>query len=562
MPSSAVYPDINIPDVDLWGLMFENEREEKFPVDKTIYRDAITNRQYTYSGLRDAAIAFGQGLRSAWDWKKGDIITLFTPNSIDMPVVIYGTFFAGGIVSPANPSYSVDELAFQLKDNGTKAIATFKSLLPIVTAAARKTGISPGQIILIGDERDFSGQFRHVDEIMRATSPHGQLRARLNPDTDLAFLVYSSGTTGLPKGVILSHRNIVSNVLMVSSSVGKSYSWHKDKLIGILPFYHIYGLTCLIHQPLYRGIEMIAMERFDLETFLGTVQDEKITFVYLAPPVLVHLANNPIVDKYDLSSLRMVTSGAAPLTRELVDTVHKRLNIKINQAYGLSETSPITHTQPWDEWYTSVGSVGKLMPNLSAKYLSPDGGEVPTGQDGELCLKGPSIFKGYLNNEEGTRNAFTSDGYFKTGDVGYHDSRHNFYITDRVKELIKYKGFQVAPAGESTSYLNETYLMAITELEGLLISHPTVADVAVIGVDQDHTEVPRAYIVLSHSVRESPTTAEVIRKWMDSKVSHHKKLRGGVRFVDQIPKSAAGKILRRNLKEIAKQEQASLQAKL
>lgn len=189
------------------------------------------------------------------------------------------------------------------------------------------------------------------------------------------------------------------------------------------------------------------MERFDLEIFLRTVQNQKITFVYVAPPVLVHLANNPIVDKYDLSSLRMVTSGAAPLTRELVDKVHSRLKIRINQAYGLSETSPITHTQPWDEWHTSVGSVGKLMPNLTAKYLSPDGEEVNTGENGELCLKGPNIFKGYWKNKEGTAHSFTSDGYYKTGDVGYHDSRENFYITDRVKELIKYKGFQVAPAG-------------------------------------------------------------------------------------------------------------------
>ncbi|KAK5806181.1 hypothetical protein VI817_000439 [Penicillium citrinum] len=468
-------------------------------------------------GLHDAAAIFGQGLRSKWDWKKGDILTLFAPNNIDVPVIIYGTFFAGGIVSPANPSYSADELAFQLKDNGTKAIATFNYLLPVATAAAKKIGIPTTHIILLGDRRDSSNQFQHFEQIKStSTYLHEPPREKLDPNHDLAFLVYSSGTTGLPKGVMLSHRNIVANVLMVASS------------------------------PLYRGIEMVAMERFELETFLRTVQNERITFAYLAPPVLVHLANNPIVEKYDLSSLRMVTSGAAPLTRELVDTVHSRLKIRINQAYGLSETSPITHTQPWDEWYTSVGSVGKLMPNLTAKFLSPDGAEVPTGQDGELALKGPSIFRGYWNNKEGSARSFTADGYYKTGDVGYHDDQENFYITDRVKELIKYKGFQVAPA----------------ELEGLLISHPNVNDVAVIGVDQDHTEVPRAYIVLSQGVEKSPAVGEKIREWIDFRVSHHKKLRGGVRFVDEIPKSAAGKILRRNLKEVAKKEQIPSKAKL
>jgi long-subunit acyl-CoA synthetase (AMP-forming) len=192
---------------------------------------------------------------------------------------------------------------------------------------------------------------------------------------------------------------------------------------------------------------MVAVERFDLEIFLRTIQNARITFAYVAPPVLVHLASNPMAHKFDLSSLRMVTSGAAPLTRELVETIHSRLNIRINQAYGLSETSPVTHAQPWDDWHASVGSVGKLMPNLTAKCLSPEGAEVPAGENGELCLKGPSIFRGYWKNEQGTAISFTTDGYYKTGDVGYHDKEENFYVTDRVKELIKYKGFQVAPAG-------------------------------------------------------------------------------------------------------------------
>lgn len=306
------------------------------------------------------------------------------------------------------------------------------------------------------------------------------------------------------------------------------------------------------------------MERFDLETFLRIIQDAQITFAYVAPPVLVHLANNPVVDKYDLTSLRMVTSGAAPLTRELVDTVHSRLKIRINQAYGLSETSPITHTQPWDEWYTSVGSVGKLMPNLTAKYLSPEGTEVPSGENGELCLKGPNIFKGYWKNKEGTAISFTTDGYYKTGDVGYHDIEENFYITDRVKELIKYKGFQVAPAGKLSIQENIRRIAfnRVTELEGLLISHQSVNDVAVIGVDQEHTEVPRAYIVVPNGIERSPTTVNEIRTWVDAKVSSHKRLRGGIRFVDEIPKSAAGKILRRNLKDAAKQERISSKARL
>lgn len=291
---------------------------------------------------------------------------------------------------------------------------------------------------------------------------------------------------------------------------------------------------------------MVGVPKFDLQVFLSAIQQHRITFVYVAPPVLVQLANSPVAEQYDLSSLRMITSGAAPLTRELVDAVHNRLNIKINQAYGLSETSPITHMQPWDEWYATVGSVGKLMPNLTAQYLSPDGEEVPAGTSGELCLKGPNVFKGYWKNKEGTEKAFTPHGFYRTGDVGYQDTDHNFYITDRVKELIKYKGFQVAPA----------------ELEGLLISHPSVIDVAVIGIEtQDRNELPRAYIVLASGVDTSDDTAQEIIQWMDGKVAHHKKLRGGIRFIESIPKTPTGKILRKDLKEASKHEQEQTRAK-
>ncbi len=244
-----------------------------------------------------------------------------------------------------------------------------------------------------------------------------------------------------------------------------------------------------------------------------------------------------------------MNSGAAPLTQELVEAVHKRLKVPVKQGYGLSETSPTTHTQPWDDWNKTIGSVGRLFPNMSAKHMSPEGTEVPAGEVGELWMKGPNIFKGYHNNPEGTKNALTEDGYFKTGDVGYQDKDGNFYITDRVKELIKYKGFQVPPA----------------ELEGLLLSHPKINDVAVVGVysEDQATEVPRAYIVPAPGVEGGRKTEEDIVAWLRAKVANHKRLRGGVRFVDEIPKSASGKILRRVLKIRAQEEaEKGLKAKL
>lgn len=299
---------------------------------------------------------------------------------------------------------------------------------------------------------------------------------------------------------------------------------------------------------MYSGFELVVMPKFDLESFCKVIQDQKVTMGYVVPPVILQLAKNPIVDKYDLSSLRMMNSGAAPLTKELVEALYARLKVPVKQGYGLSETSPTTHTQPWDRWQSTIGSVGTLLPNQTAKYMSAEEKEVAVGEVGELWIKGPNIFKGYLNNKAGTENALTSDGYFKTGDVGFQDNQGNFYITDRVKELIKYKGFQVPPA----------------ELEGLLASHTQIDDVAVIGVynKEQATEVPRAYVVVTKGTAKDKATEKNIVEWMNAKVAGHKKLRGGVRFIDEIPKSASGKILRRVLKDQVKKEEEEPKAKL
>lgn len=298
------------------------------------------------------------------------------------------------------------------------------------------------------------------------------------------------------------------------------------------------------------------MERFDIEKWCAHVQNYRITFSYVVPPVVLLLSKHPIVDKYDLSSLRMMNSGAAPLTRELVEAVYARIKCGIKQGYGLSETSPTTHTQPWEEWRTSIGSVGKLLSNMEAKYMTmpedeSEPREVSVGEVGELYMKGPNIFQGYHNNPAATADCLT-DGWFRTGDVGYQDKNGNFYITDRVKELIKYKGFQVAPA----------------ELEGILVDHEAIDDVAVIGIESEAhgTEVPLAFVVRSAKSKASGASAEQeaanIIKWLDGKVAYHKRLRGGVRFVDAIPKSVSGKILRRVLKAQAKEAAAAPKAKL
>lgn len=551
MPSKSPFPDVEIPDTDLWGLMFDR-KDRDFSDNKVIYRAIGSDRRHTFADVKTLATLFGEGLRNLWDWQKDEVLALYAPNDIDIAPVIYGTFFAGGIVTPANPGYSADELAYQLNNAGAHALVTTKQFLKTALEAAEKANIPNDRVILLGAEKDETHRVKHWSNIRKTSGALRYRRRRAKPE-DLAFLAFSSGTTGLPKGVMLTHRNIVADLLLVKNAVGKWYSSTNDKFLGVLPFFHIYGLTGLVHQTLHRGIEVVVMPAFDMETFLKTIQEHRITFIYVAPPVIVRLARDKMVDKYDLSSVKMITSGAAPLTQELVDSVHKRLKIKINQAYGLSETSPMTHTQPWDEWYSSVGSVGKMFPNMLAKYMSADGKELGPGEAGELWLSGPNVFRGYWKNDKATKESLTEDSFFKTGDIGFQDEQHNFYITDRVKELIKYKGFQVPPA----------------ELEGKLMESELVDDVAVIGVndEQQHTEVPRAYIVAAQDKRANAgdSEARAIVDWMSKKVASHKRLRGGIVFIDEIPKSASGKILRRVLKERSKDDiplGTTVQAKL
>ncbi|KAF3912090.1 hypothetical protein ABW21_db0203628 [Orbilia brochopaga] len=547
MPVDSLYPPIEIPNVDVYSLMFDR-KDKPFPDDHVLHVDAKTGRELTYADVANRSRELGVGLRSLWNWRKGDVMAVLTLNNVESPILTWGVLWAGGVLSPANPGYTLDEFAYQLKNCEAKAITTQAEALPLAKEAATRVGIPHDRILILGDTR--VPGFKHVSELKNMSHREVKLirRPKFEPAKDLCFLVYSSGTTGLPKGVMLSHRNIVANILQGAAVEGKNLKPKEDSLLAFLPFFHIYGLTCIIHVPFYLGIKVVIMERFDLEKFCQNVERYKISFVYVVPPVVLALAKHPVVSKYNLSTVRMMNSGAAPLTSEIQDAVFNRLRLKTKQGYGLSETSPTTHAQPWADWKDKIGSVGPLLPNMTAKYVGEDGIEVPAGKTGELWLKGPNIMLGYWRNEEATRNCMTDDGYFKTGDVGHQDPDGAFYITDRVKELIKYKGFQVPPA----------------ELEGKIASHPKVSDVAVTGIwdEVQHTEVPRAYVVVPAGVQPSPQTAQEIIDFVAKNVAQHKRLRGGVKFVEVIPKSASGKILRRVLKEQAKLEKKKEGAKL
>ncbi|KAJ5174152.1 uncharacterized protein N7482_000029 [Penicillium canariense] len=589
MPIDSPYPRLDLVETDIFSFLFDR-KGRPFPDHKGnhslsgpypphscvrgrvidvntnrhftgIFQDATDfSRRYTFGQLREHAIGFGKGLRKSFDFKKSDVLGIYAPNDVDMPPVIFGTLWAGGVVSPANPAYTATELAYQLGDSGARVLVTHISVLDTAREACAQVGIPEGNILLLGMENQSPSHFTHWKAIKDTTGANAP--AKISPKVDVAFLVYSSGTTGRPKGVCLSHYNMTSNVQQIDE-IEKYLSWdgskscpgipdapqgEGDKIIGCLPFFHIYGLTSMIHHPVLTGIHCFVMARFDLEDWCRLVQDHKVTFGYLVPPIVLLLAKHPVVEGYDLSSLRMSNSGAAPLKKELIDAVYARKGIRVKQGYGLSETSPGLFGGRWEDWNKAIGSVGNLVSNAQAKFVAlPEGegksgwtDELPQGEAGELLVKGPNVFAGYHHNPEATAECLR-DGWFKTGDVGYIDPEGFLYITDRIKELIKYKGFPVAPA----------------ELEGSLIVHELVADGAVVGVESEAhgTEVPMAYVVRKGgmaAVRAGDD--QKIIDYMSTKVANHKRLRGGIKFVESIPRNASGKILRRELRIEANRE--------
>jgi acyl-CoA synthetase (AMP-forming)/AMP-acid ligase II len=363
-------------------------------------------------------------------------------------------------------------------------------------------------------------------------------KVTIDPKEDIFIIPYSSGTTGLPKGVLLTHYNVVANLVQVKA-VENDYNEH-DVFIGVLPFFHMYAMLVILNLALHVGVKTVVMPKFDLLDFLKLAQDHKATYLHIVPPIVLALAKHPAVLQFDLSSVRVILSGAAPLGPDLEREVLARFpKLKIKQAYGLSEASPAISLSPSNA--IKPGAAGLLLPNIEVKVIDTVSGQLLDHHtDGELCFRGPNVMKGYLNNPTSTAATIDADGFLRSGDIGHVDDDCHLYIVDRAKELIKYKGYQVAPA----------------ELEGLLLKHPAVADAAVIGIpDEEAGELPKAFVVLKPG---QTVSAEEVIKYLEGQVAPHKKLRGGLEFIEKIPKSMSGKILRRELKaaEIAKRNAA------
>ncbi|KAF7725935.1 hypothetical protein EC973_009172 [Apophysomyces ossiformis] len=529
MVIQSQFAPITESSVGVVQFVFSNPR--RVPEDRPVLVDALTGRFITLAGLKRDVRRFAAGLQDVLQFQKGDVLALYAPNLVDYSVPLFGALAAGGTTSTANPTYTPQELAHQLEDVNAKILIAHPLNLDSALTAAKMVGLSKDRVFIFGDKtlkgvRPYTDVFLGQREAIPVEWTKEETKERV------AYLCFSSGTTGRSKGVMTTHHNLTSNLLQLMAVEDATINSQVDRMLGLLPFFHMYGLYLMLHAALYWGIPVFVLPRFDLTQFCETIHKYRITYAPLVPPILVLLAKDPSVEKYDFSSVTKIVSGAAPLGADLAKQVLKRFpHLKIKQAYGMSELSPAATLEPDDR--IIIGSVGLLFPSMSAKIVDEDGQEVGTNQRGELWLKGPN---GYINNAEATADCIDSEGYFHTGDIVYVDEKGHFFVVDRVKELIKYKGFQVPPA----------------ELESLLLEAPLVADCAVIGIfdEEQQTELPCAYIVLKPGVPATDETRGKIMKFVADQVAHYKQLRS-VRFIDEIPKSPSGKILRRILRDSA-----------
>jgi len=519
------YPDVEIPNKPLTEFLLE---EFQAFGDKPALIDGPSGRTLTFTQLIGAIRLVAASL-SQRGFGKGDVLAIYSPNIPEYAIAFHAVSLVGGTVTTVNPLYTANELAHQLEDANAKYLLTVSHFVENAKKAADQTGVEE---VFTFDPVDDATPFASL------LQSDGNLpEVDIDPAEDVVVLPYSSGTTGLPKGVMLTHRNIVANLSQMEGLEQMDMVTENDVVMGILPFFHIYGMVVIMNMSLARGATVVTMPRFDLEQFLELVQKHKVTRVNLVPPILVGLAKHPIVEQYDVSSLIELTSGAAPLGGPLANEVKSRLGCRVIQGYGLTETSPVTHVYNAalaDE--EKLASVGPSIPNTEVMIVDVASGDpVGPNQNGEIWIRGPQVMKGYLNNPDATSMTLDEEGWLHTGDIGYADDDGFLFIVDRLKELIKYKGFQVAPA----------------ELEALLLSHPAVADVAVIpSPDEEAGEIPKAFIV-----RKAEASADDIMAWVAERVSPQKKIRA-VEFVDEIPKSLSGKILRRVLVD---QERARLE---
>ncbi|KAL8645498.1 MAG: hypothetical protein Q9210_006674 [Variospora velana] len=563
MPFNSPFRDLEMPRTNVLSYLFPRAKSAK---DTPLWIDSKNPEESIgATDLLQWVTRIGAGLDKL-GINEGEVILVHSTNHVLMPVIYLAIIANRRIFSGVNPAYTANgilsyslvlflwtnrhlELRYQLKDTGARLLLTHHALLPTACAAAAQVGLPRHRILLFSEKEN-----PPVNDIMdwrivmgsdvAAGSHQWKHMTEEEATQTVAVINYSSGTTGLPKGVCVSHYNLIASVAQTAymTSVDPNWDAVAERWIGSLPLYHAYGQvnTCLVAPML--GVPVYMMKHFDFEDMLQTVETHRVTRLQIAPPVMVLLGKRPETSRYDLSSLKNITCGGAPLSYELQLDVARKLNVSIKQGWGMTEATCGALSTVGDEKVT--GSVGVLYPNMEGKIVDDDGREATVSQPGEFWLRGPNVTLGYWKNEEATRETFTAEGWLKTGDIAILRGGL-LYMVDRKKELIKVKGFQVAPA----------------ELEAVLLEHDAIADAAVVGMHLLDIERPRAYIVLKTEARSVIQESD-IHAWIKTRISTHKYLTGGIAFVDEVPKSASGKIIRKVLRKWAKRDATTFNSQL
>ncbi|GAA4664342.1 4-coumarate--CoA ligase family protein [Gordonia humi] len=534
MSFASPFPDVDIPDLSvhefLFGGLDDGDR------DRIALVDAMTDATTSYGQLADQIEATA-GALAARGIGVGDVVAVLSPNTPVFATVFHGILRAGATATTLNALFTANEIAKQLRAAEARMIVTVSMMAPQALEAAHSVGIADADVVILDGEGSAASGHPSGAELLGAGHPAPHVS--FDPASHIAALPYSSGTTGNPKGVMLSHRNLVANVSQVKPIQGFA---DDDVVLAVLPFFHIYGMTVLLNAALEARAKLVVMPRFDLVAFLENIQKHKVTYTFIAPPIAVALAKHPIVDEYDVSSLHTIVSGAAPLDEELGNAVATRMSLRMLQGFGMTELSPVSHVIPFDGGEKTMGRVASLqscgwpIPNTENRIVDPATGEdvdppsEGASAPGELWVSGPNVMLGYLNDPEATAATIVDGHWLRTGDMATVDYDGCVTIVDRLKELIKYKGYQVPPA----------------ELEALLLTHPQIADAAVIGVnDADGEEIPKAFVVLQPGAE---LTEDEVMAFTADRVAPYKKIRA-VEFITEVPKSASGKILRKDLKK-------------
>jgi long-chain acyl-CoA synthetase len=510
VPRSIAYPEI--PVSGILSMAAKTHGRKVAVVDK--------GSALTFEALERLSSKFAGALH-AMGVSKGDRVMVYLRNSPEFIIVYYGILKAGGVVVSTSPMFKAMEVASQANDSGAETIVFLESLYPNIRAIIDQTGLK--RLVSVGDQ-SVAGALSLSEILAENNAPPPNVR--IEPKEDVAVIQYTGGTTGVPRGAMITHFNLVSNAIMNA----RWFQWTAhDRVMGVTPFFHTWGPTVCMNSVFYAGASVYVMSRFDPEACLEVIQKEKITIFYGVTSLWQLLLNHPAMGRYDLSSIRYVKAGGMPVLKEVKKAWEEITGVPLIPGYGLTEASPECLNNPPHR--VKFATLGIPIIDTRAKVIDINRGHVvPPGREGELLIKGPQVMKGYWQRPEETERTL-ENGWLHTGDIVYMDEEGYFHFVERAKEMIKYKGYQVFPS----------------ELENLLLGHPSIAECAVIGrLDAVAGEMPVAFVVLKPC---QTVTAEDIIEFCKERIAPYKRIRE-VRFVEQLPKTSVGKILKRKLREL------------